>query len=81
MSVLVELIHMMLEKDYHISLECTHGDLRLVGGKTESEGLVELCYEGDWYSVCGVSFDEASVLCKQLGYTVYPCKQHIYVDD
>ena len=35
-----------------------------------------MCNNGDWYSVCGVSFDDAAVLCKQMGHKVYPCKQH-----
>ena len=46
-----------------------------MGGESESEGRVELCYEGSWYPVCGMEPEEASVLCKQLGHTVYPCKQ------
>ena len=59
-----------------ISLDCTHGDLRLVGGESESEGRVEVCYKGGWYSLCGTEDEEASVICKQLGYTVYNCKMH-----
>ena len=59
-----------------ISLECSHGDLRLVGGESQSEGRVEVCYKGGWYSLCGTEDEEASVMCKQLGHTVYPCKMH-----
>ena len=70
-----------VRKGYPNFLECTHGDVRLVGGKSESEGRVELCYEGDWYSVCRVWSAAASVLCKQLGYTVYPCKHQIHSDE
>ena len=57
-------------------LDCAHGDLRLVGGETESEGRVEVCYKGGWYSVCGMDEQEASIMCKQLGHTEYPRKQH-----
>ena len=56
------------------SLDCAHGDLHLVGGELESEGRVEVCYKGGWYSVCGMDEQEASVMCKQLGHTVYPGK-------
>ena len=56
--------------------DCAHGDLRLVGGESESEGRVEVCYKGGWYSVCGTDEQEASVMCKQLGHTEYPGKQH-----
>ena len=57
-----------------LSLDCIHGDLRLVGGESESEGRVEVCYKGGWYSVCGTEDEEASVMCKQLGYMLYPCE-------
>ena len=53
-----------------------HYNLHLLGGQSESEGQVEVCFNGSWYSVCGLAANEASVLCKQLGLTVYPCKQH-----
>ena len=57
-----------------VPTECTHGDLRLTGGESKSEGRVEVCYKGGWYSVCGIGDEEASVMCKQLGHTEYPCK-------
>ena len=50
---------------------CAHGDLRLVGGRTSSEGRMEVCINGFWRRVCDSSFDtlDARVVCRQLGYT------------
>ena len=50
---------------------CTNGEIRLVGGDTEYEGRVEVCYGGVWGSVCPSSWDsnDAKVVCRQLEYT------------
>ena len=57
---------------------CTHGDVQLVGGKSESEGWAQVCYNGSWYSLCKVDDEAASVICKQLGHTTYPCEQRYH---
>ncbi|CAG9760152.1 unnamed protein product [Ceutorhynchus assimilis] len=46
------------------------GGIRLVGGRDEYEGNVEILYKGTWGAVCDDEWDltEASVVCKQLGY-------------
>ena len=54
--------------------ECIEGVVRLVGGMSETEGRVEICYAGNWYRVCGDSYpskmcEEAQVVCKQLRYS------------
>ena len=52
---------------------CTYGDIRtpLLGGVADTEGLVEVCVNGTYYTVSldngRFSVREAIVICKQLG--------------
>ena len=44
--------------------------MRLVGGNSHNEGVVEVYYNGRWGSVCYYGWDEhdSNIVCKQLGF-------------
>ena len=51
-------------------VNCTTGDIRLVGGEQESEGRLEVCINQVWGTVCGRywSSQDSSIACRQLGH-------------
>ena len=42
-----------------------------MGGETEAEGRVEMCFNREWYVVCADQWtrNSTAVVCRQLGYS------------
>lgn len=58
---------------------CTNGDVRLMGGASDNEGRVEVCYGRTWGTVCdnGWSHHDGNIVCRQLGYQPLGKIQHM----
>ena len=52
------------------------GELRLADGATNNTGRLEVCYSGEWGTVCDDLFNNlaASVACRQLGFEGRSCE-------
>ena len=50
---------------------CFDGEIKLVGGTSDSEGRVEVCLNGQWGTVCHDFWGsvDAQVACRQLGFS------------
>lgn len=54
-------------------MSCSNGDVRLSDGVNESEGRLEICYQGFWEPVCHSTFQPIIIaneinVCNQLGF-------------
>ena len=49
---------------------CKNGDARLVGGSSHSAGILEICSNSVWMTVCRNYVDsrEANLICRHIGY-------------
>lgn len=49
---------------------CEEGEVRLTGGNSNLNGLLEICYNATWGTVCDDFFGtpDANVVCRQLGF-------------
>ena len=75
-DTLFSYLHAKCTHTFHTSLvHCREGDIRLAGRsrQTEREGRVEVCMNEEWGTVCddGWGVPDATVACKQLGYSRY----------
>ena len=52
---------------------CCDGTVRLTGGSLANEGRAEICWSGQWKTVCdnNWSVNEARVVCRQLGFATH----------
>ena len=50
---------------------CEDGDIRVVNGKSEMEGRVEICSGGRWGTVCDSQWtnNHTAVVCRYLGFS------------
>ena len=61
--------HYTHPRDCYIIADCIDGDVRLEGLNSSSEGRVEVCFNGSYYTICDDFWDilNAQVVCQQLG--------------
>ena len=62
--------HMYTHTAENASQICTNGDIRLSQGSTDYQGNVQVCFNGNWGSVChdGWDYRDAQTVCNILGY-------------
>ena len=51
-----------------VASTCDHGDVRLYGGYSKSDGLAEICINGQWTKICYNGYVNTTSIkfCRQL---------------
>ena len=79
----MRIIPCVLILDFLETINCTNNEVRLVGGKTKHEGILEICYGNVWRAICSSYASSsmnkvASTVCNQLNYgSTSSCKYTI----
>ena len=70
---MARIANLLFKNEPHRSINCCHGDVRLMNGSTPNEGRVEVCLSWQWKIVCWSYWDstDAGVVCTQLGFSRY----------
>ena len=60
-----------------LTATCEDGDVKLVGGMSETEGRLEVCFNQRWTTVNGDGWthSDTQVACRQLGYSASGIKK------
>lgn len=51
--------------------DCENGEVRLISGRNNEEGLLSVCSQKVWGTICSNNWDsdnDATVACRQLGF-------------
>lgn len=70
-NIFFSLLHLIVYGSVHSN--CTDGEVRLFGGRTEYEGTVEVCLNNAWMTISRTynSHDYLpKILCRTLGFNI-----------
>ena len=62
--------------------DCEDGDLKVVEGRSSGEGLLKICHQKMYGTICGNNWDidtDSVVACRQLGFNRSGTIQSIYL--
>ena len=62
---------MQCPKMFSLFADVTDIEVHLVGGKSSSEGRVEILYNGEWGTVCddGIHQADIDIMCRMMGFS------------